>query len=107
MAGFLYVTEYGNPFVDARGGMPMVLGPKMATNNITLTASSVQSNAFGATTRIIRVHNDATQPVAVEVGGTNPVATVAGATGSQRMAPSATEYFYVVPGDKIAAIIST
>ena len=107
-AGTVYITEYTAPFVDIARGMPMVLGPKIANNNVTSAVGSVQTNAFSATTRVIRVHNDSGGPVGVEVGGTNPTATAGGgATASQRMAASATEYFYVNPGDKLAVIITT
>ncbi len=94
----VYVTEFTAPFVDPSRGMPMVLGPKLAQNNVGITAGSVQSAAFGASTRVVRVHTDAI--CSVEVGGANPTATAT----SSRMAANQTEYYYVNPGDKLAVI---
>ena len=103
----VYVTEFTAPFVDFSKGMPMVgFGAKVAQNNVAIGGASAQSNAFAATTRVIRVHTDAI--CAVEVGGTNPTATNGGgATASSRMAANQTEYYYVNPGDKIAVISTT
>lgn len=97
----LYVTEFDAPFIDLSKGMPMVFGPKLAVNNVAIGAGSVASAAFGANTKIIRVHTDAICSIAV--GGAAPVATASDA----RMAANQTEYFYVKAGDKIAVITNT
>jgi hypothetical protein len=102
---FLTVTEFAAPFVDIDRGLPMMLGPKTAQNNVAIAAGSAQSNAFAATTRAIRVETDSI--CCVEVGGTNPVAIAVGATGTSRMVAGQTEYYYVKPGEKIAVILST
>jgi len=98
----LYVTEFVAPFVDISRGMPMVgNSAKAAQNNVAIGGTTAQSAAFGATTKVIRVHTDAI--CSIEVGGTNPVAT----TASSRMAAGQTEYYYVNAGDKLAVISNT
>lgn len=90
---FLYVTEYA----DTDQGSPME--PPLASQKITFTTTT-QSNAFHASTRLIRVHSNGI--CSVEVGN-NPTAT----TSSKRMALGATEYFAVPGGFKIAAVDNT
>lgn len=107
MAGFLYVTEYALLPGRGSGWAPMAVQPPVADgNNIAVSGSSQVTNAFNALTQMIRVHNDGIQPVAISIGA-NPTATVAGATGTARLAANQTEYFLVVPGHKLAAIITS
>lgn len=87
----LHIAEVSHLANDC---LPM---PPLATQAVTYTTSSVQSSAFNAQTRVIRVHSDANAWVVV---GANPTATVAGT----RLAAGQTERFYVKPGDKIAVI---
>lgn len=94
----LYVTEHSGA---APGIVQVAEMPKLATNNVAITAGSVQSNAFTPNTSLIRVHCDAI--CSVEIGGTSPTATSA----SQRMPADAVEYFFVRPGDKLAVITNT
>ena len=110
MAGFLYITEFAT-FTPpgAPGGLGQIAEqPPLAEQTITLAAGSTASNAFNTNTRFVRLHNDATQPIAIEFGLT-PTAIAAGGTGTARMAPNQTEYFGVPKGQsfKVAAIIST
>lgn len=100
MAGTFYVTEYATAGHMAGSTVPVAVGRPITNNNITIGAGSVQSNAFNTNTRLIRVHNDATQPVFVKIG-LNPTAVTA---TDGRMAANQTEYYQVNPGDKIAVI---
>jgi len=109
MAGFLYVTEFAELEIGPAGRVgQMTMQPPLAEQTIALAAGSTPSNAFNANTRIVRLHNDGTQPVAIEFG-TAPTAIAAGATGTARMAANQTEYYGVPKGQsfKVAAIIST
>lgn len=106
---FLYVTEYkGIGHVDpGYDGMSYVVpiqapkGPALAEQKIAIGGSSTASTAFSQYTKMIRVHTDVVCSVAV--GGTSPAATVS--TG--RMAANQTEYWAVIPGDKIAVITNS
>lgn len=96
--GVLYITEYqkysgsGTPFQAP-------LEPEQASQKITYT-TPVASAAFGKNTYLIRVHTDSICSVVV---GTAPVAT----TTNKRLAANQTEYFAVVPNQKISAITNT
>lgn len=102
MAGTLYITEY--QYLGRQGGQSVQLPltpPVIFNNNIAISGASTQCAAFNAKTNFVRVHNDATQPVFIRVGGTNPTAI----SGSdERLAVNQTEYYFVSPGDKIAVI---
>lgn len=95
----LYVSEYGAIAPGGSGGAAQVVsGTPLAAQTIAIGGSSTQAtNAFSAGTRIIRVHTDAVCSIAV---GPNPTAVAT----ALRMAANATEYFSVLPGDKIAVI---
>lgn len=94
----LYITEYsgGLPL-----SMPVAAGrPVVDQTPVVIGAGSLPSAAFNADTKLIRVHTDAVCSILI---GTNPTATV----NTSRMAADQTEYFYVIPGDKIAVIANT
>jgi hypothetical protein len=100
-AATLYVTE----FIGATTSSPVLYqaakAPAVANQTVAIGGSSTQSSAFGSTTGLVRVHVDAI--ACVVVGGTNPTAT----TSLMRMTAGQTEYFTVVPGDKLAVIACT
>lgn len=101
----LFVTEYGVQGRDM-GGYRMVVPeePPLANQTVAITAGSVQSSAFNANTRLIRVHTDAICSIEF---GTNPTAT----TTTRRLAANTTEYFAVPAATagtfKVAVIINT
>lgn len=102
----LYVTEYATLGVESGRGTPVWRGPKTATNNVDIAATSTRSAAFAAATNYIRIHADAI--CSVEIGGTTPTATnTPQATASARMAAGQTEGYAVTPGDKLAVIVNT
>lgn len=82
-------------------GVPSGVEPALAYQQLSISGSSVQSAAFNAGTRIVRLHADAPCRVAF---GTNPTASVG---ASLRLNAGATEYFNVQPGHKVAVITST
>lgn len=102
----LYITEYkGIGHVDpGYDGMSYVVpiqapkGPAVAEQKLTIGGSSTPSAAFSQYTKMVRVHTDVV--CSISVGGTSPAAT----TSTGRMAANQTEYFAVVPGDKLAVI---
>jgi len=75
--------------------------PPLAEQVVAIGGGSVQcSNAFHASTRVIRVHTDAICSIAI---GGNPTATA----NTRRMPANATEYFGVEGGQKMAVITNT
>ena len=82
----LYITEYAQLMPSPVGGQGQIpMEPPLAEQHVAIGASSVQSNAFNAQTRLVRLHTDAICSVEF---GTNPTATATTA----RMAANQTEY---------------
>jgi hypothetical protein len=67
---------------------------------VVIGAGSLQSAAFNAKTRLVRIHTDAICSIAF---GENPTATA----NMQRLAAGQTEFRVVAPGHKIAVITNT
>jgi hypothetical protein len=78
----------------------MVAMPPITTQTVAIGGSSTQSAAFNTDARVIAVHTDAICSIEF---GTNPTATA----NSRRMAANTTEYFEVLPGNKVAVITNT
>lgn len=94
----LFITEFQYlENANDIGGVPQVARMPGTTQVITFTTSSVQSTAFAATTRFVRVISDGAGCLAY---GSNPTAT----TSSMRIAADSPEYFGVMPGQKLAVI---
>ena len=96
----LYITEFQrmpNNKADIGGEPQMATLPSLGTQVVTYTAASVQSVAFNANTRFVRIQADTDTCIH---GGTNPTAV----TTDMRLTAGVPEYFGVNPGDKIAAI---
>lgn len=95
----IYISEFQQ--VAAQPGQaPIQAAMQPAVTDqapVAIAAGSAQSAAFNALTNLVRVHTDAICSIAI---GVNPVATAATA----RMAAGQTEYFGVVPGQKLAVI---
>lgn len=96
----VYVTEFGRIASGVPTAIPVGQAPEILTQLVAIGAGSLQSVAFGPSTKLIRVHTDAVCSVAI---GVNPTAVA----GSMRMAAGQTEYFAVTGGLKIAAITNT
>ena len=92
--GKLYVAEY------AQSDWQTATEPPLAEQTVTFAASVQCSNAFHASTRLVRIHTDAICSIAF---GGDPTAT----TSSKRLAANQTEYFGVQGGYKVAAIANT
>ncbi len=97
----LDITEYAELARDAMGAM-IAAGkePAVATTQVAIGAASAQSPAFSAATQFVRLHADAACRIEF---GVNPTA----AATSRRMAAGQTEYFGVVPGQRVAVITTT
>lgn len=95
------VSEYHRLARDSQNN-PIQTGaePARVYQEVAIAAGSTQSAAFDTATRFVRVHADAPCRVAF---GVNPTAAVG---TSMRMAASATEFFEVQPGHKVAIITS-
>lgn len=99
----VYITEYARQGRDASGFQMVVADePPVANQTVAISVGSVQSAAFNALTKFVRVHADAVCSVEF---GTNPTAT----TSTRRLAANSTEYFSVPLGQsfKIAVIVNT
>lgn len=99
----VYITEYtkiGAGFGFGTGQALVQEPGHVIQTPVAIGGASVQSAAFNADTRIIRVHTDAVCSIAF---GTNPTATA----NSMRLAGNQTEYFAVRAGDKLAVITNT
>ena len=97
----LYIWEFSEIQV-AGGGVPIAHAPGILQQTpLAISASSVQSLAFNAATRFIRLNTDTVCSIAIS---TNPTAV---AQGSARMSANQTEYYGVNGGDKVAVIATT
>lgn len=98
---YVFVTEYAGVARVGSAYPPVAKGPPLAEQRLAV-GSETKSNAFHASTAIIRVHTDAICSVLI---GTAPTAT----TSSARMAADQTEYFAVPVGAsyKISIIANT
>ena len=99
----LYLSEYAG-MAHQWAGAEQIAAPQepaiFVQTPVAIGGGSLQSAAFNGATRVIRVHTDAICSVKI---GANPTATA----DDKRMAANTTEYFGVVPGDKIAVITNT
>ena len=97
----LYITEFAGLVRDGANGsqsaLPVGTLPPLAAQKVTIGATSAQSAALNASTRLVRVHTDAICHI---VAGSDPTAT----TSNARLAADTTEYFAVTPGHKLAVI---
>ena len=99
MAATVYIEEFSDSIPIIR--YQAAVEPAVTSQTVAITGSSVQSAAFNVGTHLIRVHADST--CSIKIGGTNPTAT----TSSMRFLAGQTEYFIVMPGDKLAVITNT
>ena len=96
----VFTSEYQNlPILTGRA-VPTGDEPAVAEQVVAIGAGSVQSAAFNAATRFIRVHTDA---ICSFKFGAAPTATA----DTPRLAANSTEFFGVLPGHKIAIITNT
>lgn len=96
----LYITEFAAPAVVSGKVAPVGAQPPIAEQTVAIGAGSVQSAAFNAATRFVRLHTDAICSISF---GSNPTATATKA----RMAAGQTEYYGVNASDKVAVITNT
>ena len=95
----LQITEYAASGLDVNGVPAQIAKePALAYQEITTSGTSAASAAFNADTRLIRISADAAVRIRF---GANPTALAT----DTRVIADATEYFGVIPGQKIAAIV--
>ena len=97
----LDVTHYRDLALASVGGAVQAgREPALSTQQVSISAGTLQSAAFPSGTKMVRVHADIACRVAF---GANPTA----AGTSMRMAAGQTEYFGVMEGHKVAVIQTT
>lgn len=96
-AATCYVTEF---VLTADAGVQVARQPALVEQTVSVSGTSAQSSAFGADTKLVRIHCDA---IVSMTFGANPTAT----TGKMRAPADSIEYFQVVPGTKVAFITNT
>ena len=74
--------------------------PLVEQTPITIAATAASSTAFGTTSNYVRLNCDVTCSIAF---GTGPTATA----GNMRLPANTTEYFGIVPGQKVSVITNT
>lgn len=89
-----YVTEFP---LRVEGSVQVAITPALADQQVTVSAASAQSAAFGANTSMVRISCDTTVSA---VFGANPTAT----TANMRLPANVPEYFRVQAGAKVAFI---
>jgi hypothetical protein len=99
MTNYLYISEYANPPIFSGNIIAAGPEPSITTQKLTITTHQ-ESNAFNAGTNFVRLHCDAICSVAF---GAAPVADVT----SARLAANQTEFFVVVPGQKLSVVTNT
>ena len=96
----LYIAEFASVGGTGNFVVAGAFAPPITEQTVAIGGGSLQSAAFNTNTSFIRVHTDAICSIAF---GTNPTASAA----KMRLAASQTEYFSVVPGQKIAVITNS
>lgn len=96
----VYITEHPLPNFHMGSPMPVLPSPPLASQTVAIGGSSTQSAAFNAEAKIVCVHTDAI--CSIEFGA-SPTATA----NSRRLAANSTEFFQIVPGQKVAVITNT
>jgi hypothetical protein len=102
----LYIREYigiaaVGRYGTAAAAVPVGQEPGTDQSLITISGTHAESAAFGATTKLIRVHTDVICSIVISAAGT------AATTGGARLAANQTEYFGVSPGMKVSVIANT
>jgi hypothetical protein len=97
----LYISEHASLAQDTTAGNAQIVKqPALTTQTVVIQSGTpLQSAAFGAATRIVRVAVDVVACVLV-----GPVNNTHATTSSPRMAANQTEYFAVNPGDQLSVI---
>ena len=94
-----YIREYADIAVTFSKYVQAGAEPAITDQTVTTSASSAQSAAFNANTRLIAISTPAAQAVSV-LFGDNPTAT----TSNIRLPANNMFFFGVKPGQKIAFI---
>lgn len=93
------ISEYADPRAG-HGLSGVVAEPADVEQELTFTGTAAASNAFAATTKVVRISSDSICRILFGSGTPVALATSKRFTGD-------CEYFAVTPGHKISAITST
>jgi hypothetical protein len=96
----VYITEYCTSPKENGILLQAPQEPALTTQTVAIGGASAQSSAFNAKTKFVRIHADAVCSI---LFGENPTATA----NSPRLAAGVSEYFGVIPGQKIAVITNS
>lgn len=96
----LYIAEFAALSGTANFPVAGAFAPPIAEQTVGISGSSAPSAAFNTNTKFVRIHTDAICSIKF---GASPTA----AATNMRMAANQTEYFGVVPGQKVAVITNT
>lgn len=97
----IYITEYRRMALDGISRIiPTGMEPSLATQKVTIGASSTQSAVFNKDTSFVMINADAACSVAF---GDNPTADAT----KTRIPADGTLFFGVIPGQRVAVITNT
>jgi hypothetical protein len=106
----LYITEYRgvgtNASADNGMSVQAAKAPALAEQKVSFTGTPGLSAAFGANTRLVRIHVDGIASIRFSRADAAGAGSNAAVT-NKRMAADATEYFAVDPGMFVSAITNT
>lgn len=97
----VFITEYADIVSTIRGATAIPVDPPLAEQTVAIGAGSLQSAAFNAATKFVRIHTDAI--CSINCNAANPTATAT----NGRFAANQTEFRGVSPGNKLAVITNT
>lgn len=97
----LYIEEFTTALVQNGGVVAVGQEPAVAVQAVTFTGTAGTSSAFNAATKIVRLHTDGICSYRFSTAGT------AATTSYPRMVAGQTEYFAVLPADKVSAVTNT
>lgn len=97
------VTEYSDLVSTVRGAAQVPVDPPLAVQILALGASHIESAAFNAATKFVRIAVSGVDARIVN----NTAAPVADAAASERWIVGTTEFRSATPGNKLSIIAAT
>ena|SRR5215475_6410900 len=95
----VYIAEFSAVYLQGQA-LPYPRVPPIAEQTVAIGATSVQSSAFNAATKLVQIETDAICSLAF---GANPTATA----NNMRLAANDVRSFCVNAGDKVAVITNS
>lgn len=95
-----YIREYREAYVQQGSSIQIANEPAITDQTVSFTGTAGTSAAFNANTKFVRIQTDG---ICSFLFGASPTAL----TTSARLAAGTTEYFGVIPGQKVSFITNT